>query len=76
MCFWTMESYREVREGKRIRSRETKRCCRDGEILGLENAIGFGKGREYLRTFNLKLMGIGNQRAVGMRDKYKLKMTL
>lgn len=71
-----MTGYRGVREGKRVRSRETRRRCRDGEILGLKNVIGFGKVRKYLRNSNFKLMGIGNQWDMGMRDKYKLKMTL
>ena len=59
---------------RKKRSRGPRRLCRDGEILGLENVIGFGKVGKYLRNSSLKWMGIGNQWDVGMIDK--LKMTL
>lgn len=51
-----------------------RRPCRNGEILGVETVIGFGKVRIYLRNSNLELMGTGNQWDMGMR--YKLKMAL
>lgn len=64
-----------VREGKRVINRETRRLCREDEILSLGNVVGFGKVKK-LRNSNSKLMGIRNQWHVRMRDKYKLKMTL